>query len=58
MIVRTMIAGLDIVPATMQLAGAELEIAEVDEREYRLRTLLEPGKAMVRPIFSLIARRR
>jgi chromosome partitioning protein len=39
-ILRTAIAGLDIVPATMQLAGAELILAERDAREFQLRELL------------------
>lgn len=41
LIERTAIAGLDIIPATMQLAGAELELAQRPQREYQLRTLLE-----------------
>lgn len=49
--VRSMIAGLDIVPATMQLAGSELEIANDDEREYRLRKILEPVKPWYDYIF-------
>jgi chromosome partitioning protein len=44
LVVRTMIAGLDLVPSTIQLAGAELEIAGVDEREFRLRKILESVK--------------
>ena len=51
LIVRTMIAGLDIIPATMQLAGAELEIATLNEREFRLRNLLESVKPWYDYIF-------
>ena len=50
-IVRSMIAGLDIVPSTMQLAGAELELALLEKREYRLRTLLETVKPWYDYIF-------
>jgi chromosome partitioning protein len=34
--------GVDIVPASIALAGAEVELAGVDARERRLRRLLEP----------------
>jgi chromosome partitioning protein len=44
LVVRTMIAGLDLIPSTIQLAGAELEIAGIDEREFRLRKILESAK--------------
>ena len=40
-LVRTAIAGLDLIPATMQLAAAELELVDVEEREFRLRRLLD-----------------
>jgi chromosome partitioning protein len=35
-------AGVDLVPSTISLAGAELELAMVDGRERRVRRLLEP----------------
>ena len=40
-IVPTSIPGLDIVPATVDLSGAEIELVGVDERTARLRTALE-----------------
>jgi chromosome partitioning protein len=51
LVVRTMIAGLDIVPSTMQLAGAELEIAGTDEREFRLQKIVETMKPWYDYIF-------
>ena len=38
----TSIASLDVVPANKDLAGAEIELVEVDHREFRLRRALEP----------------
>ncbi len=38
------IKGLDIVPATIQLAGAEIELVSVLSRESRLKRILEPIK--------------
>jgi chromosome partitioning protein len=40
-IVPTSIPGLDIVPATVDLSGAEIELVGVDERTARLRTALD-----------------
>ena len=40
-VVPTSIPGLDIVPATVDLSGAEIELVGVDERTARLRTALE-----------------
>ena len=40
-IVRTIVPGLDLIPASMHLAGAELELLEVDNREYRLSDSLK-----------------
>ncbi len=51
LIVRTMIAGLDILPSTMQLAGAELELAGIEQREFHLKNLLEPIKPWYDYIF-------
>lgn len=39
------IKGLDIIPSTLDLSGAEVEITGEDGREYLLRKLLEPIKA-------------
>ncbi len=39
--VETMIEGLDVVPATVNLAGAEIELVAVDNREYRLGKVLK-----------------
>jgi chromosome partitioning protein len=41
-IVRTGIENLDLVPATIQLAGAEIELVQVISREYRLKRALQP----------------
>jgi chromosome partitioning protein len=43
-------AGVDLVPSTIALAGAELELATVDSRERRVRRLLEP----VAPDYDLV----
>jgi chromosome partitioning protein len=40
-IVKTRIPGLDIVPATVDLSGAEIELVSVDDRTGRLRQALE-----------------
>jgi len=40
-IIRSAIAGLDLVPATMQLAGLELELLDRPRREYHLRDALQ-----------------
>jgi len=36
-IVRTAVPGLDVVPSTVDLAGAELELIDAERRSYRLR---------------------
>lgn len=41
-IVRTRVEGLDLVPATIQLAGAEIELVQVISREHRLKRSLQP----------------
>lgn len=38
---HTNIKGLDIVPATTDLAGAEIELVDVENREYRLRKAVQ-----------------
>lgn len=40
-IVRTAVPGLDVVPSTVDLAGAELELIDMERREYRLRDALQ-----------------
>ncbi|MDD3926144.1 MAG: AAA family ATPase [bacterium] len=40
-LVETMIPGLDVVPATVNLAGAEVELVTIDNREYRLGAALK-----------------
>jgi chromosome partitioning protein len=41
---KTAVPGLDVVPATMNLAGAELEILASSGREYRLKNALGPAE--------------
>lgn len=43
-VTRTSIPGLDIVPATVDLSGAEVELVSVDERTSRLKTALANHK--------------
>ncbi len=43
-IVSSKIAGLDVIPATIHLAGAEIELVPVMSREYRLRNALQAIK--------------
>ena len=40
-VVQTMVPGLDVVPASVHLAGAELELLDADAREFRLARALE-----------------
>ena len=42
LIVPTGVAGLDVVPSSIALAGAEVELAPLEQRERRLARLLEP----------------
>lgn len=42
--IQTEIPGLDIVPATMDLSGAEIELVGETEREFRLKTALKRAK--------------
>ena len=37
----TIIPGLDIIPASLDLSGAEIELTEIDRREFRLRDCLQ-----------------
>ena len=41
-VLRDVVAGLDVAPAAIALAGADVELAGVTARERRLRRLLEP----------------
>lgn len=41
-IYTTDVPGLDILPSHIDLVGAEVEMLEMEEREYRLRKLIEP----------------
>ena len=43
-IIPTVIPGLDIIPAGVDLSGAEIEMVDLDRREYRLRDALEKGQ--------------
>ena len=42
---RTKFKGLDLLPANINLAGAELELSELDSREARIKRFLAPLKA-------------
>lgn len=44
-IINTRIENLHLAPATIQLAGAEIELVSIDEREFRLRQVLGEIKA-------------
>lgn len=48
------LADVDVLPATIDLAGAEIELVSVVAREYRLQRALATYMAMVRPDFILI----
>ena len=43
--IRTKFKGLDLLPANINLAGAELELSELDSREARIKRFLAPLKA-------------
>lgn len=47
-LLHTAIAGLDVMPATRDLAGAEIELISIEHRDRRLRDLLEPLRARYR----------
>tara|TARA_B100001778_G_C18598816_1_gene636163 strand:- start:842 stop:1609 length:768 start_codon:yes stop_codon:yes gene_type:complete len=44
-IIKTNSPNLDLLPANIDLVGAELELVNLNEREYRIRQLLNPVKA-------------
>ena len=48
---RTEIKGLRVLPSSIDLAGAEVELAELPERESRLRRALDPMRSRFRYIF-------
>lgn len=37
---KTVVPGLDLIPSDIRLAGAELELVELEQREYRLKLIL------------------
>lgn len=41
-IIPTSVPGMDVVPSTIDLSGAEIELVDLPEREYRLRDALPP----------------
>ena len=43
--VKTAIPNLSVVPSSMDLAGAELELVDIEKREFRLREALEASRA-------------
>lgn len=43
-IIETEVPNLDLLPATIDLVGAEIELVEVDKREYRMRRTLKKVK--------------
>jgi chromosome partitioning protein len=47
-IIPTSVPGMDVVPSTIDLSGAEIELVDLPEREYRLREAL-PHTACARP---------
>jgi chromosome partitioning protein len=49
-LLKTEFAALDLLPADKNLVGAAIELVEADEREYRLKRLLEP----LRPQYGFI----
>lgn len=42
-VIKTRVPGLDIVPATVDLSGAEVELVEFEERTHRLKKALDAG---------------
>ncbi len=42
-VVATLVPGLDVVPSSIDLSGAEIELVDVAQREYRLREALPPA---------------
>ena len=50
-IIPTSVPGMDVVPSTIDLSGAEIELVDLPEREYRLRDALPPILALYDFIF-------
>lgn len=50
-IVHTQTEGLDLIPGSVELAGAEVELVQLDHRESRLKTALAPIKSRYDYIF-------
>ena len=50
-IVATSVPGMDLVPSTVALSGAEIELVDLSEREYRLREALPPILSLYDYIF-------
>lgn len=50
-IVKTQFKNVDIIPSSIQLAGAEIELVEMEERVYRLKLAVAPIKANYDYIF-------
>jgi len=44
-VLQSRVPGLDIVPATVDLSGAEVELVEFEERTHRLKKALDAGEA-------------
>lgn len=44
-IVPTRVPGIDILPSNRELTGAELELVDAEEREYRLRNAIAPSRS-------------
>lgn len=42
---KTVVSGMDLVPSDIRLAGAELELVDLEQREYRLKHLLKSVEA-------------
>ena len=50
-IIATSVPGMDVVPSTIDLSGAEIELVDLPEREYRLREALPPILSLYDYIF-------
>lgn len=42
LLLKTQVEGFDLIPSDKNLAGAAVELVSADQREYRLKTVLEP----------------
>ncbi len=50
-IIPTSVPGMDVVPSTIDLSGAEIELVDLPDREYRLREALPPILSLYDYIF-------